>query len=91
MSQCDIKVSQCDIEISQRDIKILPTIVKKSVTSKDNDSIAYVWLRKTGPQISKPKLKECKYNISRKTNENLEKRKEKNGVARYCHFDNTAD
>jgi len=62
----------------QHDIETLPTIVKKSVFSKDNDSIAYVCLRKTGPRIPKPKLKEC--NLSRKTNENLEKRKRKMGL-----------
>ena len=70
-------MSQCDIEVSQRDIEILPTIVKKSVTSKDDDSIAYVLLRKTGARIPKPKLKEYKYNVSRKANENLEERKKR--------------
>jgi len=74
-------MSQCDIEVSQRDIEILPTIVKKSVTSKDDDSIAHVLLRKTGARIPKPKLKECKYNVSRKANENLEERKRKRGCS----------
>ena len=73
-------MSQCDIEVSQRDIEILPTIVKKTVTSKDDDSIAHVLFRKTGTLIPKPKLKECKYSISRKANENLEERKEKKGL-----------
>ena len=75
------RMSQCDIEVSQRDIEILPTIVKKSVTSKDDDSIAHVLLRKTGTRIPKPKLKSISIMYQGKQMKTLRKEKKKRGCS----------